>query len=105
MKTNKRGYLGMLGIAGLIGILNPWLFSLFSFFTFFVFFKSDERTDQNIGRASRNAFIYDTIIATLTMAYILTSQPFEAMPLFAALLFQGTTIFTLSYWLYQEKGE
>jgi hypothetical protein len=105
MKTNKLGYVGMLGLSGLIGILNPWLFSLFSFFSFFVFFKSDERTDQNIGRASRNAFIYDTIIATLTMAYILTAQPFENMPLFAALLAQGILIFNISYWHYQEKGE
>ncbi|MCW4010127.1 MAG: DUF3796 domain-containing protein [Candidatus Bathyarchaeota archaeon] len=102
MKTNKLGYLGFLGLTGLIGLVNPWLFAFFSFFTLFVFLKSDERIEQNIGRASRNAFIYDTIIATLTMAYILTAEAYAAMPLFAAMLSQGLTIFTLSYGFYQQ---
>ncbi|MCW4018327.1 MAG: DUF3796 domain-containing protein [Candidatus Bathyarchaeota archaeon] len=104
MTTNKLGYLGLLGLTGLIGFIDPWMFAFFSFFTLFVFLKSDERIEQNIGRASRNAFIYYTIIATATMAYILTVQTYNAMPAFAALLSQGLTVFTVSYWLYQ-KGD
>ncbi len=106
MKTNKLGYLGLLGLTGLFGFADPTLFSLFSFFTLFVFgIKADERINKNIGSASRNAFIYDTIIATLAMVYVVASKSFEASPIFPILLTQGITIFAVSYWYYQEKGE
>jgi hypothetical protein len=35
------------------------------------------------------------------MAYILAAETYTAMPAFAALLSQGLTVFTVSYWLYQ----
>jgi hypothetical protein len=106
MKTrNNLGYLGFLGLTGLLGLVNVWLFSFFSFFALFAFLKGDERIDRNMGRACRNAFVFDTIIVTFSMAYIASSKAFDAMPLFVALLSQGITIFGLSYWHYQEKGE
>jgi hypothetical protein len=105
MKRNKLGYLGLIGLTGLLGIINAWLFSFFSFFTLFVFLKGDERIDRNIGRACRNAFIFDTIVITISMAYVTSSKIFDAMPLFVALLSQGLTIFSLSYWYYHQKGE
>jgi hypothetical protein len=105
MKQNKLGYLGLLGLTGLLGLANPALYSLFSFFTLFVFgINADERIQKNTGLASRNAFIYDTIIAIASIAYLSASN-FEASPIFPVLLTQGITIFALSYWYYQEKGE
>ena len=106
MRRNKLGYLGLLGLAGLLGFLNFWLFSLFSFFTWFAFLRGmDERIDRNVGRAARNAFIFDTIVATFTLAYVVSSSVFDAMPLFAVLLTQGITIFGLSYWFYNGREE
>ncbi len=105
MRKNIIGYLGLLGLTGVLGFVNFWLFSFFSFFALFAFLKGDERFDRNIGRATRNAFIFDTIVATFSMAYIASSKTFDAMPLFAALLSQGLTIFGLSYWFYTEKGD
>jgi hypothetical protein len=105
MKKNKLGYLGLLGFTGLFGIINYWLFAFFSFFMLFVFLKGDERIEKNIGCATRNAFVFDTIIATFALVYITTSTTFEAMPAFAALLSQGLTIFSLSYWHYDRKED
>ena len=105
MRKNNFGYSGLPGLTGLLGFVNFWLFSFFSFFALFAFLKGDERIDRNIGRATRNAFIFDTIVATFSMAYVASSKTFDAMPLFAALLSQGLTIFGLSYWFYAEKGD
>jgi hypothetical protein len=105
MRKNNIGYLGLLGLTGLLGFVNFWLFSFFSFFALFAFLKGDERVDKNIALATRNAFIFDTMIATFSMAYVASSKTFDAMPLFAALLSQGLTIFGLSYWFYAEKGD
>ena len=104
MRKNNFGYAGLLGLIGLLGFANFWLFFNFSFFALFAFLKGDERTDRNVGRATRNAFVFDTIVATLSIAYVVSSKTFDAMPLFVALLSQGLTIFGLSYWFYEEKG-
>jgi xanthine/uracil/vitamin C permease (AzgA family) len=105
MRKNKLGYLGFLGFTGLLGVVNVWLFAFFSFFTLFVFLKGDERTDRNIGRASRNAFIFDTILIVFSLAYVTSSKTYEAMPMFVALLSQGLTLFSLSYWYYDNKED
>jgi len=105
MKKNKIGYLGFLGFTGLLGFVDFWLFSFFSFFTLFIFLKGDERIDRNMGRASLNAFAFDTIIALFSFAYVTSSKTFEAMPLFVALLSQGLTIFSVSYWYYNQKED
>ncbi len=106
MRRRILGYLGILGLTGLLGFINIWLFFFFSFFALFAFLRGDERSDRNIGRACTNAFAFDTIVATVSMAYVVASpKAFDAMPLFVALLSQGITIFSLSYWYYQERGE
>ena len=67
---------------------------------------NDERTDRNINRACRNAFAFDTIVATFSIAYVALSNAFEAMPVLLALLSQGVKlIFGLSYTYYDRKGE
>jgi len=66
---------------------------------------NDERTDRNINRACRNAFAFDTIVATFSIAYVALSKAFDAMPVLLALLSQGVLIFGLSYTYYDRKGE
>ena len=109
MRKNDLGYLGFLGLLGLLGPLTGdyWLLGFLGFFGFFGMLRgsgNDERNDRNIGRACRNAFAFDTIVATFSMAYVASSKAFDAMPLFAALLSQGVTIFGLSYTYYSGKG-
>jgi hypothetical protein len=110
MRKNDLGYLGFLGLLGLLGPLTGdyWLLGFFGFFGFFGMLKesgNDERNDRNINRSCRNAFAFDTIIATLSYAYVASSTTFAAMPVFVALLSQGVTIFGLSYRYYAKKGD
>ena len=105
MRKNKLGYLGFLGFTGLLGFVNFWLFSFFCFCTLFVFLRGDERIERNIGRACRNAFVFNTIVVTFSLAYITLSEAFGAAPLFVAVLSQGLTIFSVSYWYYNQKED
>jgi hypothetical protein len=109
MRRNSLGYLGFLGLLGLLGPITGdfWLLGFLGFFGFFGMLRrsgNDERNDRNIDRACRNAFAFDTIVATLSMAYVASSKAFDAMPLFAALLSQGILVFGLSYTYYNGKG-
>jgi hypothetical protein len=110
MRKNNLGYLGFLGLLGLVGPLTGdyWLLGFFGFFGFFGMLKksgNDERNDRNINRACRNAFAFDTVVATVAYAYVASSKAFDAMPLFVALLSQGLLIFGLSYMYYTGKGD
>jgi hypothetical protein len=110
MRRNNLGYLGFLGLLGLLGpgTGNFWLLGFVGFFGFFGMLRksgNDERNDRNINRACRNAFAFDTMVVTFSMAYVASSKAFDAMPLFAALLSQGVLIFGLSYTYYNEKAD
>ncbi len=110
MRRNNLGYLGFLGLLGLLGLVTGdfWVFGYFGFFGFFSMLKrsvNDERIDRNIYRSCRNAFAFYAVIATVSTAYVVSTTTFAAMPLFAALLSQGVTIFGLSYMYYDGKGD
>ena len=105
VRKNKLGYLGFLGFTGLLGFVNFWLFFFFSFCTLFVFLRGDERIERNIGRACRNAFAFNTIIVTFSLVYLTLSKNLEAAPMFVAVLTQGLTIFSISYWYYDQKED
>ena len=110
MRKNNLGYLGFLGLLGLLGPITGdyWLIGFSGFFGFFGMLKesgNDERTERNINRACRNAFAFDTVVATFSYAYVASSMTFAAMPLFVALLSQGILIFGLSYTYYTGKGD
>ena len=110
MRRNNLGFLGFLGLLGLLGPYtgNFWLLGFLGFFGFFGMLRksgNDERNDRNINRACRNAFAFDTVVATFSMAYVASSRTFDAMPLFAALQSQGILIFGLSYTYYTGKAD
>ena len=109
-RKNDLGYLGLLGLIGLYGLVNGnfWLLGFFGYFGFFAMLRgsgNDERNDRNINRACRNAFVFDTAVATVAYDYVASSKAFDAMPLFVALLSQGLLIFGLSYTYYHGKGD
>ncbi|XES75998.1 MAG: DUF3796 domain-containing protein [Candidatus Bathyarchaeia archaeon] len=111
MRKNKLGYIGILGLIGLLGITgNNGLFGFFGFFGFFAMLKgkgNDERINRNIDHSCKNAFAYDTIIASALIAYVGLSKTFDPTPisLFIAALALGTGVFGLSYYYYDTKGE
>jgi len=105
MKTNKLAYLGLLGLTGLLGLYNVWLFSLFSLFSLFIFIQADERLEKNVGSASRNAFLFYSIVSTTLLAFLIVTKTYDILPLFFVLLSQGVTIFSISYAYYTTRGE
>jgi hypothetical protein len=108
MRRNIISYLGFLGFLGLLGLVtdNPGFFGFFGFFGFLSSMwgrGSDERVDQNINRACRNAFIFTMAASALLFSYMAILHPAEAFQLAvsAAALFDGSlTIFVASFVYY-----
>jgi hypothetical protein len=88
MKISKLSYLGFLGLTGLLGLYNNWLFSLFNLFSLFILIKTNERLEKNVGLASRNAFLFYSIVSTILLAVIIVTKN-DVLPLFFILLLQG----------------
>jgi hypothetical protein len=105
MRRNLIGYLGFLGLLGLITD-NPGFFGLFGFFGFWSSMwgrGSDERIDQNVNRACRNAFVFTMVASALLFSYIAILRTAEAFQLAVsvAVLFAGSlTIFVASFVYY-----
>jgi hypothetical protein len=108
MRRNLIGYLGFLGFLGLLGLIsdNPGFFGLFGFFGFWSSMwgrGSDERVDQNVNRACRNAFVFTMAASALLFSYLAILHTAEAFQLTVsvAVLFAGSlTIFVASFVYY-----
>ena len=108
MRRNLIGYLGFLGFLGMLGLIadNPGFYGFFGFFGFLSSMwgrGSDERVDQNINRACRNAFVFTMVASALLFSYIAILRTAEAfqLALSAAGLFVGAlTIFVASFVYY-----
>ncbi len=86
----KTGFLGFIGFLPYFGI-----YSL-----------SDERIEKNVGRATRNAFIYTILMGVGTINYIyLTNSSTELFAPAFIILFGGSMIVSLiSLYYYDRKG-
>jgi hypothetical protein len=112
MRRNAIGYLGFLGFLGLLGLVsdNPGFFGFFGFFGFWSSMwgrGSDERVDQNINRASRNAFAFTMAASALIFAYVAIIQASVAFQLaisIAALFAGSLTIFVASFFYYDRSS-
>jgi hypothetical protein len=108
MRRNLIGYLGFLGFLGLLGLIadNPGFLGFFGFFGFLSSMwgrGSDERVDQNVNRACRNAFIFTMVASALTFSYIAILKAAEAFQLamsVAVLFAGGLSIFVVSFVYY-----
>ncbi|MBN1861022.1 MAG: DUF3796 domain-containing protein [Candidatus Thermoplasmatota archaeon] len=71
---NTLWYLGFLSLLSLLYFQNHdsgfLLFLSFILFFFTYLAKKDERIDKNIGRATRNAFLYTMISSDVSIVYI-----------------------------------
>jgi hypothetical protein len=102
------GYLGFLGFLGILGLVtdNPGFFGFFGFFGFLSSMwgrGSDERVDQNINRACRNAFVFTIVASALLFSYIAILKAAETfqLALSVAALFAGSlTVFVASFVYY-----
>ena len=105
MRRNLISYLGFLGFLGLLGLFtnNPGFFGFFGFFGFMSSMwgkGSDERIDQNVNRACRNAFVFTMVASALLFSYIAilrTAEAFQLAVLIAVLFAGGLTIFVASF--------
>lgn len=117
MKNNPIGYLSVLGLIGVIGLLlgNSWLATFGGFFSFAIAFSDryDERTERNVNRACRNAFIlvvFGYNIVTAIASYLITVEPyseaFAFFPLGITLVYGLAFLaFISSYYYYRRTGD
>jgi hypothetical protein len=100
MRGNLMGYLGFLGFLGLLGFItdNPGFFGFFGFLSSMWGRGSDERVDQNVNRACRNAFVFTMAASALLFSYIATLR--TAVSLRTALF----ELFQLYSWQYQSQS-
>ena len=103
---NVLWYLGFLSLLSLLYFVNGnWLFfSFLGFLPYFVaYWAKDERVDVNVGRASKNAFLYIIIAGAFSIVYI-SLTGLHALEAYA-LLFAGSIITcVLSFVYYDLRG-
>lgn len=111
MRRNAIGYLGLMGFLGLLGLItgNYGFYGFFGFFGFLGAFGgrgSDERVEQNINRACRNAFIITMVTLALSLAYIASLRATDAfLSAFVLLFVEGPVSFVASYIYYDRRGD
>lgn len=110
MRRNLMGYLGFLGFLGLLGLVtdNPGFFGLFGFFGFLSSMwgrGSDERVDQNVNRACRNAFVFTMIASALLFSFIAilrAAEPFQ-FAISISILFSGSLVIFVTSFIYYDR--
>lgn len=110
MRGNAIGYLGFLGFLGLLGLITDNL-GFYGFFGFFGFWSSlwgkgsDERVDQNVNRACRNAFAFTTVASALLFSYIAilrAAEPFQ-FAISVSVLFSGSLVIFVTSFVYYDR--
>jgi len=102
-------YLGFISILSLLYLIknDPGFLLFLSFIMFFFtyFTKTDERINQNIGRAARNAFIYTMFSSATSILYINLTEQISFYQWAFAIVITGTlAICVLSFLHYDNKG-
>ncbi|MFC2162123.1 DUF3796 domain-containing protein [Candidatus Altiarchaeota archaeon] len=106
---NTLWYLGFLSIASLLYFVEgkPVFLMFLAFIPYFSVYKTnDERIDENLGRATRNSFMYSmfTGVATITYIYI-TGRTGLFAPAFIILFGGGLIICITSLLIYERSGK
>ncbi len=106
---NMFWFLGFLSLLSLLYFVEwePGMLGFIGFISYFSIYKmSDERIEVNIGRASRNSFMYTTFFGSGIFAYgYLTKDLDILLPAFV-LLFGGSLIICLlSLFYYDRTGK
>lgn len=106
---NALWYLGFLSVLSLLYFVE-WKAGFLGFLGFLPYFSvykvSDERLEINLGRATRNAFMYVMLFGSGTITYGYVTQNREILLPAFALLFGGSLIICiLSLFYYSRTGK
>lgn len=102
---NALWYLGFLSFLSLLYFVHKnWVF--FSFLGFLPYFATywakDERVESNVGRSSRNAFLYVVASGALSIVYISLTGDVHAFAWAFTLLFAGSVIVCVLSFIYYD---
>ncbi len=102
-------YLGFLSLLSLLYFVE-WKVGFIGFLGFISYFSvynmSDEMLEANIGRASRNAFLYTMFFGSMALAYIYVTKSEGLLGAAFVLLFGGCLLICiLSLFYYQKRGK
>jgi len=101
-------YLGFLSLLSLLFFVEgkTGFLGFLGFISFFSVYKiSDEMLEANIGRASRNAFLFAMFFGSASPAYLYLTNGLDLFPIAFVLLFGGTFLACLlSLFYYQKVG-
>lgn len=102
-------YLGFLSILSALFLVEyePGFLGFLGFLPYFSTYQmSDERIEINIGRASRNAFMFSTFFGAGTIAYgYISGNEDILLPAFVVLFGGGLLICLLSLFYYDKVGQ
>ncbi len=102
-------YLGFLSLLSLLFFAEDKVgfLGFLGFISFFSVYKiSDEMLEVNIGRASRNAFLFAMFFGSASLAYLYLTNGLEFLQIAFVLLFGGTLLVCLlSLFYYQKVGK
>jgi hypothetical protein len=102
-------YLGFLSVLSLLYFAEGKIgfLGFLGFISYFSIYKmSDERIEKNIGRATRNSFMYTTFFGAGTIAYgYLTKNMDILLPAFVILFGGALVVCLLSLFYYDRLGK
>ena len=102
-------YLGFLSLLSLLFFAEGKVgfLGFLGFISFFSIYKiSDEMLEVNIGRASRNAFLFAMFFGSASLAYLYLTNGLELLQIAFVILFGGTLLVCLlSLFYYQKVGK
>lgn len=105
---NMLWFLGFLSVLGLLFFVEGkvGLLGFFGFVSYFsIYNMSDERIEVNIGRATRNAFMYTTFFGSGVFAYGYLTKNLEIfLPAFIILFGGSMLVCLLSLFYYDRTG-
>ncbi|KYK37467.1 MAG: DUF3796 domain-containing protein [Theionarchaea archaeon] len=104
---NAIWYLGFLSLLSLLYFARgTWTYLCFlGFLPYFVaYWAKDERVEINVGRASRNAFLYVVASGAASIVYVSLTKDIAAFAWAFALVFSGCIIICVLSFLYYDLG-
>jgi len=105
-KKNSFWYLGFLSILSLLYFVEGKVgfLGFLGFISYFSVYKmSDERIEINIGKATRNAFLYTIFFGSATITYGYLTKNIEIMLPAVVILFGGALVICLISLFYYDK--
>jgi hypothetical protein len=106
---NALWYLGFLSLLSLLYFVKggTGFLGFLGFLSYFsIYNKNDERLEKNVGRGTRNAFLFTMFFGSAALAYMYMTNGLEFLGTVFTILFGGTLLVgILSIFYYNYKGK